>query len=108
TNGLNQIPMNMNPHGTAMNNTIQQLSGAIGSAVLITVMNGRMAIKETELIASNSDYSNESILQLSMLSGVNLAFFASTLLAITALCLAFFMKRVTSNMDSTKNIKKVG
>ena len=30
TNGLNQLPAHNNPHGTAMNNTLQQVSGAIG------------------------------------------------------------------------------
>ncbi|MBQ0138568.1 MAG: DHA2 family efflux MFS transporter permease subunit [Kurthia sp.] len=38
TNGLNQLPQNLNPHGTAMNNTLQQVSGAIGSAIMITIM----------------------------------------------------------------------
>src|SRR5690625_6041169 len=28
-NGLTQLPMSQNPHGTAMNNTLQQISGAI-------------------------------------------------------------------------------
>ncbi len=41
TNGLNQLPMQLNPHGTAMNNTLQQISGAIGSAVMITIMTTR-------------------------------------------------------------------
>src|SRR5690625_3224985 len=42
TNGLNQIPMASNPHGTAINNTLQQVSGAIGSALLLTIMTKRM------------------------------------------------------------------
>ena len=42
TNGLNQLPMISNPHGTAMNNTLQQVSGAIGSAILLTIMTKRM------------------------------------------------------------------
>ncbi|MBO1915119.1 hypothetical protein J4G37_61120, partial [Microvirga sp. 3-52] len=42
TNGLNQLPMVSNPHGTAMNSTLQQVSGAIGSAVLLTIMTKRM------------------------------------------------------------------
>lgn len=41
TNGLNQLPMQLNPHGTAMNNTLQQISGAIGSAIMITIMTTR-------------------------------------------------------------------
>ncbi|MFN3367767.1 MAG: MFS transporter, partial [Exiguobacterium mexicanum] len=39
TNGLNQLPTSLNPHGTAINNTAQQVSGAIGTAVLVTIMN---------------------------------------------------------------------
>jgi EmrB/QacA subfamily drug resistance transporter len=51
TNGLNQLPAKNNPHGTAMNNTLQQVSGAIGSALLITVMNNRTKVKAEELAA---------------------------------------------------------
>lgn len=38
TLGLNQLPNNLIPHGSAMNNTFRQVSGAIGTAVLVTVM----------------------------------------------------------------------
>src|SRR5690625_5922290 len=48
TNGLNQLPMISNPHGTAMNSTLQQVSGAIGSAVLLTVMTKRSASRSEE------------------------------------------------------------
>lgn len=51
TNGLNQLPAKNNPHGTAMNNTLQQISGAIGSALLITVMNNRTEAKAADLAA---------------------------------------------------------
>ena len=50
TNGLNQLPAHNNPHGTAMNNTLQQVSGAIGSAVLITIMNNKTTAKAEELL----------------------------------------------------------
>ena len=43
TNGLNSLPARMNPHGTAMNNTLNQVSGAIGTALLVTVMSNRSA-----------------------------------------------------------------
>ena len=35
TNGLNQLPPEFYPHGTAIMNTLQQVSGAIGTAVAI-------------------------------------------------------------------------
>lgn len=33
TNGLNQLPPELYPHGTAIMNTLQQVAGAIGTAV---------------------------------------------------------------------------
>ncbi len=53
TNGLNQLPMISNPHGTAMNSTLQQVSGAIGSAVLLTIMTKRMESAGTQLEAKH-------------------------------------------------------
>ena len=38
TAGLNQLPAHLIPHGTAMNNTMRQVSGAVGTALLVTVM----------------------------------------------------------------------
>ncbi|ANU26392.1 DHA2 family efflux MFS transporter permease subunit [Planococcus versutus] len=37
TLGLNQLPNRLISHGTAMNNTFRQISGAIGTAVLVTI-----------------------------------------------------------------------
>lgn len=38
TNGLNQLPKHLYPDGTAIMNTLQQVAGAIGTAVAITIM----------------------------------------------------------------------
>src|SRR5699024_5044133 len=38
TAGLNQLPPQLIPHGSAMNNTFRQVSGAIGTALLVTIM----------------------------------------------------------------------
>ncbi|NAP01578.1 MFS transporter, partial [Halomonas sp. MG34] len=107
TNGLNQMPMKDNPHGTAMNNTLQQVSGAIGSALLITVMNNRTETKATELSAAVDPSTLASqqaaaevqadILNQSMLSGINFSFLVSTFIAILAFVLAFFIKRVQTS-----------
>ncbi|MBM7599576.1 EmrB/QacA subfamily drug resistance transporter [Virgibacillus halotolerans] len=107
TNGLNQLPMSMNPHGTAMNSTLQQVSGAIGSALLLTVMDKRTTTAGEELIekamaSGNAPTSAEGVANMkmelanqAMLNGINFTFFVSTLIAIVALVLAFFLKRVT-------------
>ncbi|GAA0349316.1 DHA2 family efflux MFS transporter permease subunit [Oceanobacillus sp. FSL W7-1281] len=108
TNGLNQLPMYQNPHGTAMNNTLQQVSGAIGSALLITVMNSRTN-SEAESLAEeamkNMDPSQmptgaaaeqmqAEIMNEAMLHGINFSFFISLLIIGLAFILALFIKRV--------------
>ena len=52
TNGLNQLPRRFYPHGTAMNNTLNQVAGAIGTALLVTIMSTRTATHAKELAAS--------------------------------------------------------
>lgn len=107
TNGLNQLPMISNPHGTAMNNTLQQVSGAIGSAILLTIMTKRMESTGAGLFAEAQASGNapttaeglaifkEQIEVQAMLDGINFSFFISTIVAIIALVLTFFVKRVT-------------
>ena len=50
TNG-NQLPTRLNPHGTAVNNTAQQVSGSIGTAILVTIMNSVTKTKAESLMA---------------------------------------------------------
>jgi len=114
TNGLKQLPAHNNPHGTAMNNTLQQVSGAIGSAVLITVMNNKTTAKAEEIAANamNNMSANahtttqgaaelkQQIMNEAMLHGINYTFFISTLIAVIALILAFFIKRVKPNQEN--------
>lgn len=105
TNGLNQLPAINNPHGTAINNTLQQVSGAIGSALLITVMQNRTKAEAEDLAAkamANMDASTaqntaelkQQIINTAMLHGINFTFIVSTWIAVVALILAFFIKRV--------------
>src|SRR5699024_3921306 len=96
TNGLNELPLESNPHGTAMNNTLQQVSGAIGTAVLLTIMNARANSSGADLAeqAASGQLNTEfEIEHLAMLDGINFAFFVSAVLAALALLLALFIKR---------------
>ncbi|MBM7713201.1 EmrB/QacA subfamily drug resistance transporter [Bacillus thermophilus] len=114
TNGLNQLPMSANPHGTAMNNTLQQISGAIGTAVLVTVMNSRMETKGTELAAAaaasgkslNSPEVMKELAQQATLDGITFSFLVSTFIAAVALFLALFMKRVKPPKTDKAIVKK--
>ncbi|MFA9558534.1 MDR family MFS transporter [Evansella sp. AB-rgal1] len=108
TNGLNQLPARFYPHGTAMNNTLNMLSGAIGTALLITVMTTRQVTHETtltqEAVAAAGGQVSEvtlaSIQMSAMLEGINDAFFVATLIATVAFLLSFFIKRAKPMEDS--------
>lgn len=43
TNGLNQLPKRLYPHGTAVISTLQPMAGAIGVSVFISILNARQA-----------------------------------------------------------------
>jgi len=77
TAGLNQLSMDLIPHGTAMNNTMRQVSGAVGTALLVTVM-------------SNNALPEQGVNGL--VHGVNVAFIVAGVFAIIGLILAFFIK----------------
>lgn len=102
TNGLNSLPMKVYPHGTAMNNTLQQVSGAIGSALLITVMNIRTTSTAADLATSGANPAG--IANRAMMEGINFSFFVSTLIAAVALLLSLFIKK--PNIHATEEEKE--
>ncbi|WP_186580451.1 MDR family MFS transporter [Aquibacillus kalidii] len=110
TNGLNQLPAKFYPHGTAMNNTLNQVSGAIGTALLVTLMSNRSESAATDIAksygASGVDMKQQIMLE-SMLEGINFAFYIASIIAVVALVLAFFIKRSTPQ-DSPIETKPSG
>ncbi|MBM7694105.1 EmrB/QacA subfamily drug resistance transporter [Peribacillus deserti] len=112
TNGLNQLPPRYYPHGTAMNNTLQQVSGAIGTALLVTIMSNRAESHAKELAAEAMKQAagkptpealaimKQQITMKAMLEGINFAFFVSVFIAGLALVLAFFIKRAKQAEDT--------
>lgn len=99
TNGLNQLPTRLNPHGTAVNNTAQQVAGSIGTAVLVSIMN-YVTTKEGESLMANVDPTTLTeqtmglLGQQALLAGIQYSFLVALVMNIIALVLAFFLKRV--------------
>ncbi|WP_026693045.1 DHA2 family efflux MFS transporter permease subunit [Peribacillus kribbensis] len=126
TNGLNQLPAHLYPHGTAMNNTLQQVSGAIGSALLVTIMSNRTETHAKDMAASAMKHMTgqptaeaaaamkQQIAMKAALEGINDSFLVSVGIACVALILAFFIQRVKqtgspfgampANSESAKNL----
>lgn len=111
TNGLNQLPKRFYPHGTAMNNTLNQVAGAIGTALMVTIMTNRTESKAKELgeaamkhltaqpTAAEAAQMKQQIMAEAMLNGINFSFLIATFIAAVALVLAFFIKRAKQAED---------
>lgn len=111
TNGLNQLPTRLNPHGTAINNTAQQVVGSIGTAVFVTIMNSIATIKGEQLMADlgNVTASPEILLEMkkiALLEGIHVAFFIATIVTIIALVLSLFLKRVPVHAEVLNKLEK--
>ncbi|RBN36749.1 MFS transporter, partial [Priestia megaterium] len=90
TNGLNQLPPELYPHGTAIMNTLQQVSGAIGTAVGISILSSGSR-KFLETVSDRMDPLNQV---LAFTNGVQHSFIFAVIVAIVGLVISFFIKRV--------------
>lgn len=115
TNGLNQLPTRLNPHGTAINNTVQQVVGSIGTALFVTLMNSVATNKGEELLEAAKESNPEKlqdqtfligIQQQALLEGIQISFLVATGVTILALILSIFLKRVNVNSQHTQQITK--
>lgn len=92
TNGLNQLPRNLYPSGTAAMNTLQQVSGAIGTAVAITIM----STGQTTYMEGANAPASASLISESLTAGVQDAFIFGLILAVAGFVFAFFIKSTQS------------
>mgnify|MGYP001308168473 CR=1 FL=1 len=77
TAGLNTLPAQLIPHGSAMNNTMRQVSGAVGTALLVSIMT--MSARPEAGMAG-------------LIHGVNVSFFAAGVFSVIGLILSFYVK----------------
>ncbi|UQZ37691.1 MFS transporter [Paenibacillus sp. PK3_47] len=90
TNGINQLPMQYYPDGTAIMNTLQQVAGAIGTALAVSIMtSGTKSYMET--VTNPADPANAVQ---AFTHGVQNAFIFGMIVAIIGLVVSFFIKRV--------------
>lgn len=124
TNGLNQLPARLNPHGTATNNTVQQVAGSIGTAILVSIMNTRATSTGEDLAAQaaanqTTPMGEEQIAALqvqigqqALLDGIQFSFLVATGITLLAFVLSLFLKRVkvekamNEQPQATKNAEK--
>ncbi|NMO97955.1 DHA2 family efflux MFS transporter permease subunit [Paenibacillus lemnae] len=122
TNGLNQLPLRYTPHGTAMNSTLAQVSGAIGTSLLITVMTNRTksyvesmvsdaaAGMGTQPTAAELQQLTAQVSGQATVHGINDSFLVSVILLVIAMLMSLFIKRTSPAEDKdpqTSPVSKV-
>ena len=81
TTGLNPLPPSLYSHGSAIMGTLQQVAGAAGTALVITVMSGRMV---SLIDGGSSELAAET-------AGLQTAFAILVIFALVAIVLALFL-----------------
>ncbi|WP_343223731.1 MDR family MFS transporter [Paenibacillus oenotherae] len=90
TNALNELPPQLYAHGTAIISTLQQVSGAIGTALLVAIMtNGSSRFLENE----QGNYEASLLKILSLIAGMKSAFLLAFGLVAAAWVVSFMLKR---------------
>ena len=85
TTGLNTLERKLYSHGNAVNNTMRQVAGAIGTSILITLM------------SKVSEHSGIANPVKAMIHGMNVTFIAASILAVISLIIAFFTVKKKCN-----------
>lgn len=104
TTGLNQLPRQLYPHGTAIMNTLQQVSGAIGTALFISIYSSGQA----RYLASSANPKDPGELAQALVSGLHSAFTISMFVGVIALILGLFLRRTQAPAEAHGSGAKQG
>lgn len=93
TNGLNELPKRLYPHGTAVMTTLQPVAGAIGVAIFVGIMNAR----QTHLLETAGHPTDPLSINKAFVGGVELVYLITFGLALLAFIMSLFMYRAMPN-----------
>ncbi|MBM7646099.1 DHA2 family lincomycin resistance protein-like MFS transporter [Scopulibacillus daqui] len=89
TNGLNELPKHLYPHGTAIANTLQPVAGAFGVSIFVSLMTqGKNHYLGMQQGAITKQIMNEAMTQ-----GVHHAYWFALVLSIVAFFIVLFIKK---------------
>ncbi|NJI00498.1 DHA2 family efflux MFS transporter permease subunit [Staphylococcus hyicus] len=103
TNGLNALPKEKYPHGTAIFNVLQPVAGAIGIAIFVGIVTGVQNVK----VAGQSNVT-KAIKDEAMTSGMHIAYYFALVLLVMAIIIAWTLtnaskERKNSNLTAKKS-----
>jgi EmrB/QacA subfamily drug resistance transporter len=91
TASLSALPRTLVTHGTAVNNTVRQISGAIGTAAVITIFSIQTTNHAETILKETPNAMVEAIKALASILGSSDAYYFMTILAIIAFVLTLFV-----------------
>lgn len=97
TNGLNQLPPSLYPDGSAVMNTLQQVAGAVGTAIAVTIM--------SITVANQVNAMGEAGAVQGSIDGIQNAITFGLAMAIIALIASFFLKNVRQEQEKQQQNK---
>ncbi|WP_273853787.1 MDR family MFS transporter [Guptibacillus spartinae] len=99
TNGLNGLPKKLYPHGTAIMNTLQPVSGAIGVSVFISIMTNR----QQNYLDHASNPSSAQTISESLVSGVELVYLVAFGFTIVGFFVSLFIRKALPENHSDQH-----
>ncbi|MBO0993140.1 DHA2 family efflux MFS transporter permease subunit [Bacillus sp. SD088] len=102
TNGLNQLERSNYPDGTAIVNTTIQTSGAIGTAIAVSILNR----SQNAFLAQVNNPQNGTAQIGALVQGIQHAYNFAVIVAIIGLICSLFIKRVLVTQLSLKKFPK--
>ncbi|WP_099156645.1 MDR family MFS transporter [Virgibacillus ndiopensis] len=92
TNGLNQLPKHLYPHGTAVMTTLQPVAGAIGVSVFISIMSA----KQKSFLDKAATPTDPTTISEALVSGVELVYFITFGISVIAFIMSLFVYRAVA------------
>ncbi|UQZ32667.1 MFS transporter [Paenibacillus sp. PK3_47] len=102
TAGLNALPKQLGTHGTAVNNTVRQIAGAIGTAVVITIYTVQATGHAAAVMQANPSTTADLLKTLSSILGASDAYYFMMILSIAALVMTLFMPMKNKVIEEKK------
>ncbi|MEH7073867.1 DHA2 family efflux MFS transporter permease subunit [Neobacillus drentensis] len=98
TAGLNALPKQLNAHGSAVTNTVRQVAGAIGTALVVTVMTTSATNHAEELMKAGGAISKAQMIKESSIIGASDAYMFTLIIAIIAFLVTLTMPNRKAGM----------
>jgi len=94
--GLNQLPRNLHSHGSAIVSTLQQVAGAVGTALLVTIM----TISSAAYLQNITTGITPEIQRDALTAGLHTSFMVATGIAAISFALSLFIRRSSPPEES--------